>query len=589
MPQVLRKNDNGTWNVQTDDGRQVTTAYLPPGLAAMAPAPTEQMAALTGLGAPAPSAGGAAPASAMAPLPTEVVSGWLAAGAPAAPPPAPAAPGAAQQLTQDILGTPKPKGLEFTGFRGDPAVPTRNGEMPGHTQGHTARSDIGGAPSVTPAQAPALRPVSDFIDTGPGQSATAQQTASALVPVPFSGAGPGDMKAMNAAYAQQSRGTQAAADAAAQGAAAEAAIYDVQAAAARQRAIQDSERRQAITQGVDDAVQTYSSLVSELTTPSGQLDPGRWWKDRTTGQKIAAYASSFLTGFAGRPDVIQQAIDRDLEAQKDTLDRMDRAKMQRLGASQGLVGMMRDRFSDTLLAQNAARLAAAEYEEKETKAAGARATAPQAQAAAQVRLGEIAERKAKYAAEMRERAAQLAMAKYEAQLKLQQTAAAQQAQSGAVVPLASLTPELLKRAVVVAPGQAVLAIDEDSAKKARESATTGAQLLRILDTAIRLRGEYGSETLPTEAKKRLQSIGTELVGALNRRNKFGALDKGTQELLQAMAGGDLTSYGIALPVLQQVREGTLQDINDEFQVYTGRSQPGQDNPAARKDAKPAKK
>jgi hypothetical protein len=586
MPQVLGQNDNGTWNVQTDDGRQVTTAYLPPGLAAGTPAPAEQMAALTGLGAPAPSAGGT---STMAPLPTEVVSGWLAAGAPAAPPPAPVAPGAAQQLTQDVLGTPRPKGLEFNGFRGDPAVPMRNGEMLGHTQGYAARSDIGGAAPAAPTQAPALRPVSDFIDLPPGQSATAQQTASALVPVPFSGAAPGDMKAMNAAFAQQAKGVQAAADAAAQGAAAEAAVYDVQAQAARQRALQDSERRQAVTQGVDDAVQTYSSLVSELTTPSGQLDPGRWWKDRTTGQKIAAYASSFLTGFAGRPDAIQQAIDRDLEAQKDTLDRMDRAKMQRLGASQGLVGMMRDRFSDTLLAQNAARLAAAEYEEKETKAAAARAQGPQAQAAAQVRLGEIAERKAKYAAEMRERAAQLAMARYEAQLKLQQQAAAQQAQSGAVVPLASLTPELLKRAVVVAPGQAVLALDPDSAGKVRALQTGYKDASGLISEMIALRKNYGGETLNQDAVRTGKGLRSSFLLTLKNLEQTGALDKGTVEIVEPMIPEDPLEWKMGTTALMESTLNTVRGkFTNAFMTFTGRASPDMDNSVAKKDAKPAK-
>lgn len=583
MPQVLGDNGDGTWTVQTDDGRQVRTAYLPPGLAAApAPPPAQQLAEMTGLGAPAPASGGAAPT--MAPLPEDVVSGWLAAGTPA--PAKPASP-AADELTTQVLGTPRPKGLEFNGFRGDPAVPMRNGEMPGHTQGYSARSEIGGAQPVAPAQPAALRPVSDFLDVAPA-APTAQTQANALVSIPFSGGG-ANTKDLRDAYAQQAKGVRAAADAAAQQAAAEAAIYDVQAAAARQREVENAGRNQAVAAAVDDARLKYSSLVGELTTPSGQLDPARWWKDRTTGQKVAAYASAFLTGFAGSPNVVQQAIDRDIEAQKDTLDRMDRAKMQRLGATQGLVGMMRERFSDNLLADNAARVAAIDFEERTLRAAAARAQGPQAQAAAQTKLGEIAERKAQALSAMNARAQQLALAQYEAQLKVQQTAAAQQAQSGGVVPLASLTPELLKRAVVVAPGQAVLAVSEEAAKQGTNAALVGSRVLGLLNQAIDMRRKYGSETLPTEATATMQTLSEQLTVAINKAEGLGSADADTTAILKKMTGGDISGYGLILPKLEQLRTTYQRNLNEAFQAYTGRTPPNQDNSAVRKDAPPPKK
>lgn len=554
MPQVLGDNGDGTWTVQTDDGREVRTAWLPPGLAynVQTAAPVGQETAVPVSGGAAPAPAQAAPTPVQAPMPD--VGAYLAGSAPVAPT---AAPVSAYPPTQDVYSTQRPV----------PYTPTPPVQQP------------------APEPPKALRPRSDFPEVPP---ASAQAQASALVPIPFSGGGGADTKALRDAYAQQEQGMREAARVATEQAVADEARLNVNLAAERARAQENNERNAVQLKAQDDFLQQHTALLAQFDTPTGQVDPNRWWKDRTTGQKVSAYISAFLTGFAGRPDVIQQAIDRDIEAQKDTLDRMERTRTQRLAANQGLYGMMRERFGDGLLAQKAVELATLGYQEREAQAAAARFKGPEVQARTQILLGELAEKKARALAEARARAAQLAMAQYEAQLKTQQQAAAQQAQSGAVVPLANLTPELLKRAVVVAPGQAVLAVDEDSAKKARESATSGAQLLRILDTAIRLRSEYGSETLPTEAKKRLQSIGTELVGALNRRNKFGALDKGTQDLLQSMAGGDLTAYGIALPVLQQVREGTLQDLNDEFQVYTGRQQPNQSNAAVRKDA-PAKK
>lgn len=519
---------------------------------------------------------GATPAPASPRSPEEVARGVIASR------PAPVQGNPAQDLVQSTgLGfapaaTP-PRGRAFSGFRGDPAVVVRQPDgtsTPGGVNAapYTASAARGGnAPPVEQPQR-ALTPEDAAIPT---PQAGGTQAASAAVRFTPSAPSAGQ-KELAAAFAQQREAVAAQAALSEQQAAAEQARLDAEIQATREREAREAERIAAAQAAVTKEQERLTQMVSDLSSPSGQVDPDRWWNSRDTGQKIAAFASAFMTGFAGRPNVIQQMIDRDIAAQQFNLDRADRQRTRAVEGQRGLVALARERFQDELLANTAARAAATEAARKVAERETAGFKGQQAQVRRQELLGALAQAEVEAKQAFQARASQLGLQQADLALRTAQLNAAQQqaqrgaaAEIGGAVPISALTPEQRKRAVTVAPGRAVLALNEDAAKKAQEGWISGQQTLRILDNAINLRREYGPEVLPTEGKQRLRSIGLELIGALNRRNKFGALDKGTQELLEQMAGGDLTSVGQVLPVLEQIRAGTTQDMAEEFQAYTG--------------------
>lgn len=507
--------------------------------------------------------------------PEQVAQGVLAAR------PAPVQGNPAQDLVQSTgLGfapaAAAPRGREFSGFRGDPAVVIRQPDgssTPGgaHATPFTASPARGG--DAPPLEQPARALTA--ADAAIPATAGGAQAASAAVRFTPAGASQGQ-KELADAFAQQREAVAARAALSEQQAAAEQARVDTELQAMRDRQAQEAERQAAAQAAITREQERLTQLVGELSNPSGEVDPDRWWNSRSTGQKIAAFASAFMTGFAGRPNVIQQMIDRDISAQQFNLDRSDRQKSKAVEGQRGLVALARERFQDEVLANNAARAAAAEYAQKVAERETAGFKGRDAQVRRQELLGALAQTAVEAKQAFQARASQLGLQQAELALRTAQFNAAQQqtqqgaaAEAGSAVPIATLTPEQRKRAVTVAPGRAVLALNEDAAKKAQEGWLSGQQALRILDNAINLRREYGAEILPTEGKQRLKSVGTELIGALNRRNKFGALDKGTQELLEQMAGGSLTSVGQVLPVLQQIRSGVAQDMGEEFQAYTG--------------------
>lgn len=488
----------------------------------------------------------------------------------------PNAPDAVAALGQGVgLSTRRP--LEFSGFRGDPAVVVRQPDgtsTPGgvNMTPYAASPERGG--NAPPIEQPrrGLMPEDAAIPAPP-----AAATSSTSSSVRFTAGAPSKgQKELADAFAQQREAVAARAALSEQEAAAEQARLDVELNAQRSRQQREEESAAIRRESALAAEGRLTDAIKALSEPSGEIDPNRWWNSRSTGQRIAAFASAFMTGFAGRPSVIQQFIDQDIAAQRFNLERGDKKKAQAVEGQKLLLGTMRDRFQDEILAEQAARLAATQYAQKVAERETAGFKGQEAQVLKQQLQGALAQQEVEAKQAFQARAAQLGLQQAELNLRTAQFQAQQQqvragaaAEMGGSVPISSLTPDQKKRAVTIAPGRAVLALNEDAAKKAQEGWLSGQQTLRVLDEAIALRREFGPEVLPTAGKKKLQSAGTELIGALNRRNRFGALDKGTQELLEQMAGGELTSVGQVIPVLERLRSGVAQDMGEEFQTYTG--------------------
>jgi hypothetical protein len=471
------------------------------------------------------------------------------------------------------------RGREFSGFRGDPAVVVRQPDgtsTPGgaHTTSFTASPARGG--NVPPLEQPA-RSLTAADAAIPTPAAGGVQAASAAVRFAPAGASQGQRELADAFALQR----QAVAERAAleeQKAAAEVARQDVEFQALRQRQQQEEERAALRQKATLDAEGRLADAVKALSEPSGEIDPSRWWNSRSTGQKIAAFASAFMTGFAGRPSAIQQFIDQDIAAQRFNLERTDKKRGQAVEGQKLLLGTMRERFQDEVLAEAAARQAALEQARKTAERETASFKGQDAQVRKQELLGALAQAEVEAKQAFQMRAGQLALQQAQFELEAQRFNQAQQqtqrgavAESGQAVDFSTLTPEQKKRAVVLpgSQGRAVLALNEDSAKKAQEAVLTGGKILGLLDQAIAMRREYGSETFPSDSKETMTTLGKQILIAINKAEGLGSADADTTAILNEMIGGDLTAYRRLLPKLEQLRNTYQRNLGEAFTAYTG--------------------
>jgi hypothetical protein len=123
-------------------------------------------------------------------------------------------------------------------------------------------------------------------------------------------------------------------------------------------------------------------------------DPDRWWNSRSTGQKVMAGIGMILGGIGGgmtgsnknaAMDVINKAIDDDINAQKGERDKLSKVA----GIHQNLMDVMRSKFSDERQAEAAARATALERVQMQVQQLAAKYKAPEIQAQAKALGGEL--------------------------------------------------------------------------------------------------------------------------------------------------------------------------------------------------------
>lgn len=86
---------------------------------------------------------------------------------------------------------------------------------------------------------------------------------------------------------------------------------------------------QAFLKDLEDAQAQRNKIANDVMAigrkfMQGKVDPSRWYANRSTAQKIGIGVSAFLAGFGGSDSVInmvQNAIDRDIDAQKSDFER----------------------------------------------------------------------------------------------------------------------------------------------------------------------------------------------------------------------------------------------------------------------------
>lgn len=243
------------------------------------------------------------------------------------------------------------------------------------------------APHAAPeSPAPsALRPASDYqtASTGtppaPAGGPLGAMQASVTAHVPSfqpSGGGGLSTKGLQGALAAQQKAEKDAYESGRAVAAQRAGFEEQQAQEMAARQAQAAEQTQRAQAAVDARMGELDKAMKAAQTEDGEVSAGRWWNSRNTGQKILAGLSAFLSGFGGGPQYIQEAIQQDIQLQKETLERRRALKSQGVQNARTLLEVGYQQLGNTRAAEEwaegkALQLAAQKARVFEAKAADA--------------------------------------------------------------------------------------------------------------------------------------------------------------------------------------------------------------------------
>lgn len=308
--------------------------------------------------------------------------------------------------------------------------------------------------------------------------------------------------------------------------AAQKAAEEHGAAMGRLQAIQDADAKYADIQSrkkvyFDEEMSKYAADRDALK--SAKPDPDHLWKERGTGNKILAAIAVGLGAFGsainGGPnaalDIVQSAIDRDIQAQKDAIAN----KREDLADRRTMLGMNMERFGD----EEAAVLA--------TRAHGIEAAMAQLDVKTAALAGTEAEKRGLVIRAGMEKTLQGVMADLEDRLS-------QRAMQRAELE-SKFGPGVDPKTVI--PGVGV-ANSPEAAKEVQDATTARDQIVQNLALLKDLRKEYGMENRWSAVNGRAMQILQDVKGAYNQLKRFGALDKGTDAALERIFQNPLTFW-----------------------------------------------
>lgn len=168
---------------------------------------------------------------------------------------------------------------------------------------------------------------------------------------------------------------------------------------------EQSEREQRISGQLEEKLAAHSQAVSEYMNT--KVDPNNYWANSSTGAKIMAALGVVLGAMGSKAtggrnvalDIINNAIDRDMEAQKIQLDKMGR----RASMMENEYAMARNHFSDTISQDLAARKTLLEKAQMQIEAELSKTDQARARAAGQDLLGQLELQKADLENKLKER------------------------------------------------------------------------------------------------------------------------------------------------------------------------------------------
>lgn len=205
-----------------------------------------------------------------------------------------------------------------------------------------------------------------------------------------------DMSATEAAAAEQKAAIGANADVAAEMGRQQVRVLDAQHQEMERIEGERRARTEKAMQETQAAMAKHQAAVDEMRNINTTVDPGRYWASRDTGQRILGIAGLVLGALGAGKDginraagMLQQAIDRDVEAQKVELSaRLQKGRAAVEGA-QSMYAQAREHFQDEGAAAAAAKASAYEMAKNQFEQLTASAAAPAAKAQAQMAIAGI--------------------------------------------------------------------------------------------------------------------------------------------------------------------------------------------------------
>lgn len=200
----------------------------------------------------------------------------------------------------------------------------------------------------------------------------------------------------------------------------QAAAYSEQEKMLQRHALEQKEMQDRAHASAQDAMSKVQQARDEMAKIDTSVDPGRWWATRSTGGKIAGIIGLALGAIGAGNDginraagMIQQNIDRDIDAQKAEHELRLKKGQGAVDSAQSMYAMNHAALQDDLAAQSATKASALELADNKLKQIAATAQSPIAKANAQQLSAQLQLKKAEFDAQASSR---LTEAKYKGQL-----------------------------------------------------------------------------------------------------------------------------------------------------------------------------
>ena len=295
-------------------------------------------------------------------------------------------------------------------------------------------------------------------------------------------------------------------------------IYEEQ-----QKTLQDQADKMASRQAIKQAeMADFDKKYQEIEKEDeGKVDFNRYFKNQTTGNKILSGLSLALSVFGGAGStgkvigIIDDAVNKDIEAQKFDVAQKGAKKTQKLKSMDNMYARMLDKYGDADKADAATKSILIDKTMAQINALSARTNSQTAKAQAQNIIGELQGKKDAIATQLG--------------LSLGQAAATGMPSAGQELP-DNWSPKTKEQTENWVPGIG-LAVSTEEAKNIRTQMSSYNKLNDSVQQMIELRKKFGSETLPSEAKGKMDLLAGKALLAMKDAAKLGVMSETDFKLL----------------------------------------------------------
>jgi hypothetical protein len=277
--------------------------------------------------------------------------------------------------------------------------------------------------------------------------------------------------------------------------------------------VAEAQRQKMEEQRQVEATAQYQKVqnAADQAAQASKINPNQFWESRSTPQKIMAAIGIALGGIGGglsghggnaAMDVINKAIDRDIDAQKFNANQKQNAFQNQMG----VYNVMRSKFGDERTAEAATRLAYMQNVEMQLKETAAKYQSPEMQAKFNMMMGKVQQQQGALMQQIHASAYQMAAMR-------QLTGGG----AGSAAALAALPKDVQERVVPLNGGTSHgIAYSAEGAKSVREVSSAADNINQIIREMRELKEQGGKRLLPygTLASKS-QGLQSRLIPAIN--------------------------------------------------------------------------